>query len=50
MKRFIQGGALVIAVNLPPGKTLSPALGAFLDSVRSPPWQQVAAKAGYVLL
>jgi len=49
-ERYPLSRTLVIAINLPPGNTLPPALGAFLDYVRSTPGQQVAAKAGYVPL
>ncbi len=41
---------LVIAVNLPVGKPLDPALQAFVDYARSPAGQVVAARAGYVPL
>ncbi len=41
---------LVIVVNLPTGRSLDPALQAFVDYVRSPSGQVVAARAGYAPL
>ena len=49
-KSYPLSRTLAIAVNLPPEASLPPALGAFLDYVRSAQGQQVAAKRGYVTL
>jgi ABC-type phosphate transport system substrate-binding protein len=41
---------LLIAVNVPPGKSVPPVLQAFVDYVLSPRGQASAAKLGYVAL
>ena len=48
--RYPLARTLAIAYNLPPGRTASPVLRAFLDFVRSAQGQAIAAKAGYVAL
>ncbi len=49
-KRYPMSRTLSIAVNAPPGKSLSPLLQAFVDYVLSVSGQDTARKAGYVPL
>jgi phosphate transport system substrate-binding protein len=49
-KRYPMSRTLLIAVNVPPGKSVPPVLQAFVDYVLSPRGQASAAKLGYVAL
>jgi phosphate transport system substrate-binding protein len=48
--RYPMSRTLLIAVNVPPGKSVPPVLQAFVDYVLSPRGQASAAKLGYVAL
>ncbi|MDD4915779.1 MAG: substrate-binding domain-containing protein [Methylococcales bacterium] len=48
--RYFMSRKLALVVNLPPGRSFSPALQAFVNFALSPEGQGIAAKAGFVAL